>query len=138
PLLFGPKAVLHLLELPPAARFLATAALARLESGEPLGCVLAFGAQLATGDHDGSLSIGGGRRVDLAQIDRNRVRAICILWRFAILNNQVPGVAPGAAVPNQAYLQHPQDMVQVGRQWDGDRLVAVGPGEHEGIALAPD
>jgi hypothetical protein len=36
PLLFGPKAVLDLLELPETPRFLATAALERLELGQPL------------------------------------------------------------------------------------------------------
>src|SRR6266508_3946555 len=50
----------------------------------------------------------------------------------------MPGVAPLAAVPHQTNLQHPQDMVQVGWEWDGDWLLAFGPGEQEGIVLATD
>ena len=113
-LLFGQKAILATLQATQGARAIALARLLRAQLGEPFGRVLLIGTQRPAGDNDRFLAIGEGGWMNLAQVDRRRVRSRrsgC--GSSAIFHHQMPAVVPCRSVPHQSRFQ--KGRVQAGR-----------------------
>lgn len=100
----------HKLLVLPTAFFLARQGDA--QSLEMLGMSSLLRASCAARNHRSTLRIANDRRVNLSRIHTYRVAARRRLWRFAILDHDMPGIAPGALVEHQPHFLHLEHSMQ--------------------------
>jgi hypothetical protein len=83
------------------------------------------------GDEGGFRGIAHNSGMHFAQIDTDHVVSWGLVRLLPIFNHDMPGIAPGFPVVDQADFQDTQYIGQMRRQGGGDRLIAFPIGQRE-------